>query len=358
MINPKQLEAAAREALEREPGLVEMPKRGLWPNPETEGPLPPGIRSITEIKPLSAYAGRAIDYVVEDTFAVGTVNLISGDSGSGKTTFASAVCSAVRRGAPFAGLATQRRPVLILDRENPLSVVSERFERLGIVDGPNFFVWGGWCEDEPADPGSPIITEWVSSFKEQKPLILIDSLVAFMRGDENSATEARAYMQRLRRLADMGATIIVLHHSGKAETSKDFRGSSDIKASIDVGYHLSNLGDPSRLGVLRLRAFKARFAVRQDLVIRYSGGAFSMDARGPILTVYESLQGLLVEQPRVTSSEFEQIAGAKGIGSHKARQFLKDGIAAGTVLVSRGDHGAKHHTWKGSPDSEEQAFVC
>jgi hypothetical protein len=71
-------------------------------------------------------------------------------------------------------------------------------------------------------------------------------------------------MSQLRRLADMGAAVIVLHHSGKGESARDYRGSSDIKAAIDVGYLLTNMGDGG-LDRLRLKAFKTRFQVDTDL---------------------------------------------------------------------------------------------
>ena len=60
----------------------------------------------------------------------------------------------------------------------------------------------------------------------------------------------------------MGATPVLLHHIGKSGTSRDYRGSSDYKASIDIGYKLTNLGDGARLSTLELKPFKQRFSVR------------------------------------------------------------------------------------------------
>lgn len=259
---------------------------GGSPEPAREDGLK--IQSVSDLESIRTFANQRIDYLVQGLFAHGTVNLISGDSGCGKSTVAMAMCSAIERAALFAGLATQRRPCLVLDRENPLSVVIERCDRLGISDSPNFKIWGGWCPEEAPSPFSPIITRWVEACSP-KPVILIDSFVAFLEGDENDATAVRAYMQGFRRLADQGATILILHHSGKAETSKDYRGSSDIKASCDVAFHLANMGDSSRLGTLRLRAFKARFTVEPELILNYFDGEFRADTRAPVLTVTEKL---------------------------------------------------------------------
>lgn len=314
---------------------------------------PPKMRSVTEVESIRTYAAQKIDWLVDGLIAAGTVTLITGESGSGKSTVATAICSASERGVNFAGLATQRRPVLVLDRENPLSIVVDRFDRLGVNDSLNFKYWGGWAAEEAPAPFSPIVIAWVQAC-EPKPLIVVDSLVAFLEGDENSATEVRAYMNGFRRLADIGATVIILHHSGKAETSKEYRGSSDIKASIDVGYHLANLGDSSRLTMLRLRAFKARFSVQTEVVLHYADGGFRMDTRGPVLTVTEALRELLIQHPRIGVAEFGDAAVEKGIARAKARDFLANGIKAGTVGFESGPHNSRYHIWKGPENSPEQ----
>jgi RecA-family ATPase len=316
------------------------------PVESTDSAGPPRIRSIAEITSFRTYAAQNIDWIVDGIIAAGTVTLMSGESGSGKSTVTSAICSAVERGAPFAGLVTQRRPVLILDRENPLPIVVDRFNRLGIDDSPNFRYWGGWLPEEAPSPNSPIISEWVRDC-ESKPLIVVDSLVGFNAGDENSASETRAYMQGFRRLADKGATVIVLHHSGKADTARDYRGSSDIKASIDIGYHLANLGDPSKLDTLRLRPFKSRFSV-QEIILRYEGGQFRRDVRAPSVSVADALRDLLIANPRVGVQQFEELASQKDIARSRSRKFLADRIAQKTISVEKLPRNGRAHTWVGS----------
>jgi len=115
----------------------------------------PKIRSISEVASIREYAAQKIDFMVEGIIAAGTVTAITGESGAGKTSVVSAMCSAVERGVPFAGLETQRRPVLMLDKENPLPVVVERFDRLGIQDGPNFKVWAAGCSKNRPRPFRP-----------------------------------------------------------------------------------------------------------------------------------------------------------------------------------------------------------
>jgi RecA-family ATPase len=152
--------------------------------------------------------------------------------------------------------------------------------------------------------------QWVNSC-EVKPVVVVDSFAGFSDGaDENDAAQVRAFMDGPRRLTDMGATVIVLHNSSvKTDTAKEYRGSSDFKASVDIAYHLVNLSsDPSRLSTLRLRAFKARFAVAPEIVLNYVDGEFRIDSREPTQTGIQAFRDLTDCESRY------QVARVSGVG--------------------------------------------
>jgi hypothetical protein len=219
--------------------------------------------------------------------------------------------------------------------------VVERFQRLRIVSDKNFLVWGQWTGEDPPSPGAAIVLEWIARC-ELKPIIIVDSFIRFHPGVENSATETQEYMNMFRRLAAAGATVILLHHIGKAETAQDYRGSSDIKASADIAYKLSTIGDASRLCQLELRAFKQRISVTSRFHIRYEDGHFTADAREPIKTVTERLVELLKANPGLTGDKFEKLATANGLGRNRGREFLTLGIEAGTIRVEREGNRRTH----------------
>lgn len=308
-------------------------------------PTVSGLLSVRE------YGKERIEWLVQGQIAAGTVILITGEPGCGKTTYASAVCGAVAYGTPFAGYQTQKRPVLFIDAENPLSVVQERLDRLGIEDGGPFKIWGGWIPGDIPAAFSPVIVEWVRSC-EQKPLIIVDSLISFLKGSENDSTEVRTYMNGYRSLANLGATVVLLHHSGKGESSREYRGSSDIKASVDIAYHLANLGgDSSRLNIVRLKAFKSRFTVDPVVDLTYKNGVFEGSASASTFTNYDLLVDLLKRHPGTTAKEFEEIALQKNLGRNKARDFINSGVNSGRIRVDKGNHNTRFHTWIG--DSHE-----
>jgi hypothetical protein len=307
---------------------------------------------VADVRSVLEYSGGAeIHYVVDKFIAEGTLTVLSGESGCGKTTVVAAIAEAVARGVAFCGMATSRRPVVYLDRENPLPVVAERNCRLGVVDGHGFTIWGGWCEAEPPGPMWPDLLAWAEACNP-KPLMIFDSLISFFDGrSENDSAEMRRYMQGFRKLADIGCTVLVVHHSGKGESTKDFRGSSDIKASIDTGWYLSNLGE-GRLDRLRLRAWKCRFAVAPDLVLTYTDGQFIGEDSSPSRSITESLIDMLKANPGIRGTEFEVRARDKGLGRDRARKFLHEGVKTGSVDRRRGRHNSTFFTWLGTDEKE------
>src|SRR5260370_16576365 len=151
-------------------------------------------------------------------------------------------------------------------------------------------------------------------------------------------------MAQYRTLTKMGATPVLLHHIGKSETSKDYRGSSDYKASIDIGYKLTNLGDGTRLGMLELRPFKQRFSVEPVLRFLYRDGIFSVDQAEICKSVTEKLADLLKANPDSTKAQFEALAAARNLGRNCARDFLENGIERGTVPVGIRPTNPKLHS--------------
>ncbi len=285
---------------------------------------PRTIRSLAEVPRLRSGEPGKIEYLIEPLLPVAAVVAFTGDSGSGKSSLASALARDV--------LATERS-VLILDRENPKPVVVDRFDRLNIPDDTDRLVyWGGWLGDEPPQPASPIVIEWIKA-QDPKPLVIVDSLSAFQNGDENDSKAMRTFTDQCRKLAYLGCTVVLIHHDGKADTAKDYRGSSDFKASLDAAFHVTNASEDGKLDRIRLRCFKSRFGFSGDLIYRYAGGKFlrETDEVAVAKTVSESLRELLRTNPGIGVKEFSSLASAENLGRNRASRFLDDGIAEGSI---------------------------
>ena len=274
-----------------------------------------------------------VEWLIDHMIPLRGVTMVSGDSGDGKTWLALDIAGAVARGRQFSGLGVAQRKVLYLDRENPAAVIKKRLELLGIDRNPNLKVWGAWADAEPPGPDD---SDLINFARSHAPLIIFDSLVGFYDGDENSATQVRAFMDHFRKLAHLGATILLLHHTGKSESASLFRGSSDFKGSVDMAYVLNGTTLEAKLTAVQLRYFKARFAPGQHFrfnLVERSGFAGGVDVRPEALNDVEVLSGIIAERPGMTTTEVKEAAKAKGISRRKVDEAFR------TVPCRREKHG-------------------
>jgi len=321
------------------------------PQTKTSAPEESSVRRIADLPSVSDMPVEEIDFLVDGILAYGTVNMWSGLPGCGKTTIAMKICHCRSTGSRFAGLTVRLGPALYIDFEQSKPIIQEKFARLKIADGPNFKYWGPWAGTPPA-LSSPVLLDYVREC-DPKPLIVIDSFVALHPGDENDSGETRAFFQQARALANLGACVLFLHHPGKSETAKVYRGSSDIGPALDVGYFVSNLGESGQLEKIRIKVFKERICVVRDLILTYVDGEFVSDARPEVIshTVTDQLIQLLVGNPGCKTGDFEALAGNAGLGSHRGREFLKNGVATGHVRVEKGARNQRFHYWQEREES-------
>jgi len=80
-----------------------------------------------------------------------------------------------------------------------------------------------------------------------------------------------SFFDRLRKLTKNGTTVLVLHHSGKAEGST-YRGSTEIPAGVDIAFHLEAFKDRNYEGgpvPLTLKYIKSRHKEDKTLNIEF-----------------------------------------------------------------------------------------
>lgn len=308
---------------------------GLLDEIRSERPRPvsdvPRVRNITSLDQLGSVWQKqaSMDWLVPDLIAEGSVNLLASESGTGKTWLAYFLAGCVARGSQVFGKQAAKRKVLYLDGENPLFVVKDRLDNLGIEDTPNLKIWGGWEVDPPPGPDDSLIVEFA---KKERPLLIWDSLVQFHPGDEQSATATRQFMRQFRELAHTGATTLILHNTGKSESSQEYRGSSDIKAVVDSAFKLKSVvKDQTRLDRLTLDPFKCRLAPLQPMGLRYiQGKGFAKtDYAAPADTkpdAPEVVRGIVEANPGLNQTEIVERAQGEGIAKHKAEDALKDEV--------------------------------
>ena len=282
--------------------------------------VPECLRGLRSVWSLDA----KIEWLIADMLPMGGITLLSAASGTGKTWVAHAIAGAVARGEPFLGLDVKKRPVLYLDRENPLAVVKRNLKDLGIERTDDLHIWGGWCDEAALGPDDPRLVKFAET---HQPLLIWDSLVRFHTGDEQSAKDTSAFMTHFRNLANVGANILLQHHTGKAKTSKEYRGSSDIEAAVDMAYTLKGTPQNGKLHCLRMDCFKSRFAPAQDFGLEFQAGEgfvrVEVPRRGQKPSADAVLQKFIVDHPGANGKEIKEAARLQGISKGAADAYLK-----------------------------------
>jgi DnaB-like helicase N terminal domain/AAA domain len=292
------------------------------------------IHTWTQIPTLGDLPIENVKWVVEGMVPAGSVILWAGESGSYKTWLSLWLAKAVQEGSDFLGRKTVPRLVLYLDRENPRSLIQERCSLLGIRSSEDFRIWGGWQRDSPPMIGDRRLLEIA---KTTKPLMIFDSFIRFHTADENSATEMGRVMGHVRDLANAGAIVSLQHHKPKAEGAQ-YRGSSDIKAGVDVAFALTYDREQKALTV---QCFKNRFQEESTITVKPqldNDVAFEVvqdQALQRECQANQTLRKVIEGRPGLNQGEIVEMG---GLSVRKTRLILKqgEGILWRTELGPRG----------------------
>jgi hypothetical protein len=127
---------------------------------------------------------------------------------------------------------------LLIDEETPQGFLRERVERMGFhKDLPfHFLHFQGVRLDEEV-----CFHTLMERIEEVKPLlVVVDSLIRVHGQKEDDARDMSLVGARLRKIANWGTTVLVIHHHKKGEgpLNQKLRGSSDIPGGVDIEYAL------------------------------------------------------------------------------------------------------------------------
>jgi AAA domain len=207
-----------------------------------------------------------IDWLIDGLIPKGCVVLLTAPPGSFKTFFSLSLSHCIAQGEPFLGRTLEAGSVTYIDKENPRSVLGTRLQAIGV--SPNLTFWPLWAEPEPPQLGDYSYLKLAAN----KDLLVIDSLRRFHAGSENAPEEMAVVMGHLRQLTKRGATVLVLHHSGKAEGNL-YRGSTEILAGVDIAFSMQKEKQQTRVSgapmPLTLTCIKHRYIEEQCLNLEF-----------------------------------------------------------------------------------------
>lgn len=177
-----------------------------------------------------------LSWLVDDLIAEESLVVLFGPTGSYKTFVSVALALSVSTGAAFAGRHTKKGPVVYVCAEGQrgikwrirawLQACQRRDPRLWVVPAAVAF-------DDQDQVGEFLYD--LRSLPEAPSLVVVDTLArTFGEGDESSSRDMNIYLAAAERLiAELGTTVLVIHHSGKKDRA-DPRGSGALIAAADT----------------------------------------------------------------------------------------------------------------------------
>lgn len=264
-----------------------------------------------------------------------------GAEGTGKSFIALSIAKAVATGTNWLDQfnVPEAQKVLVLDKENPLSMLKRRSEGLGSITDNIFYLM--YPEKFSLADGKGGASEFAEALsllvkKEDIKLIIIDSFVDLMVGNESSSGDTQVFFSALRTLFPQVA-FLVLHHENKPSQglfrndSQRLRGSSNINAQTFTMFRLEQMQNAHT--DLTLKQTKARDSVKLDkFMIRM---LTDEDEKGkPIVTGFEYVGEIFEGAGGDKKEEAESLikeAIAQTFGNEISKQDLIDQISSAGV---------------------------
>ena len=203
-----------------------------------------------------------LSYVVKGVIPANSLCSTYGASGSYKSFLACSWACHVATGIPWGGRRVVHGAVMYVVGEGGIGVPrrikawelvnSEQVKNLYLVNRPIF-------PAAPSDVDEMVIAARQVEQETGKPvrMIILDTLARCFGGsDENDARDMGAFVHGCDELKRRtGATVLVIHHSGKDET-KGARGSSAFRAALDAEYRIRREGAGSEALVIACTKMK------------------------------------------------------------------------------------------------------
>lgn len=232
-------ETAAMIALNRLSDPTQAAANGSGPNGKTNGHAPAVDRYSgrrVDVAEMLSRPPRPIPWRVHEIVADGTLTIISGESSSGKSWLAQAMCSGVANGRAVAGHPCSKGIALYVDGEMGAEMFIDQRIRPTGATGAEFELYDAMG----LDFSTPADIAWLRGEIEQTKanLVVIDSLrrLAPSKAENDSDDMAPTISAYAKLARDTRTAIVLVHHKGDGD--KFWRGSSAIRDQADALFGL------------------------------------------------------------------------------------------------------------------------
>lgn len=294
------------------------------------------VKALPRVVPFSEIADERLEFLWYPYICLGTLGLLDGDPGDGKSQLCAWLCAQVSRGKKLPnGEHFEPANCFLFNFEDlPGAVIKKRLEANG-ADLSRVFIQSRQFQLTAE------MVEWMDGeIAEKQPrLVILDPIQAFMSGvDGNSNIDVREFMSRLGEIAmKRRCAIICVRHFGKGAQDKAMKkglGSTDF-----VGISRNQFGLAKRSDDVR------------GFIVFHMKTNFE---RGPsMLFTMGDADGRKGEQPKIGFDTFSEVtaddffsgeASSRGPEQEEreiAKEYLREALASGPraakVMKSQGE---------------------
>lgn len=279
------------------------------------------------------------DWLVPNAIPAGAVSFFVGRPGAAKSWLAYDLACAVVQQRPFLDFgvptAGPRPSAFILNYDNPQAEAARRFLRLGLREEDELYVHSFGAHQPPES--YPSVLQLPDAFdpleamaySKRPAVIVIDSLRQAHTGDESSSQEMARVIGQVKRLAMLGAAVIVVHHTRKNDGA--MRGSTEIEASADSITDVEK--ENEEVSLISWRKTRGWQMIEPTLSIRLVDEGDRTYVRGGL-----SLSSLLTQDGPLGRAE---IAKALSLRQEAAKKLIDRALEKGLVEEIRNQAGAR-----------------
>jgi hypothetical protein len=279
------------------------------------------------------------EFLIEGFLVKKSIAMLGGPVAQRKSIIALNIAHALCTGEPLFGYfdvpQKPERVVYLCPEMGPASFV-KRIKQIGLGSyiGKTFFI--------QTMSESPTVLDELG---EELPgaVVIVDTITRFVEGDENKSEDMRRFAQKVFRLANAGATMVLLHHSKKGSSGSlddGLRGSSELAAFVDSCWvtELEDTKEPYQ-SLSKMRNVKQRDFESDPFRLKPAPGSYYLTMEGdpaPEAVVKSkkeeaaraALAEILKDTPHMGVNKLREVLKSKGHG--KGSQWIT--VARGEIL--------------------------
>ena len=253
------------------------------------------------------------DWLIKGILERGSMNLLFGESGAGKSLFAMDWAFCAANGENWHGHKVKEELKTLYILGEGFRGASMRFKALSqkySLTPKNIRLSRrsiNLLDNKEADEIIKIVTE----LDFIPDIIIIDTLHRNMVGDENSSEDMAMYFKSIELLARrLNSAVVTVHHSGHGDKGRS-RGSSSIKAAMDAEFCVTKNGDGITFSCTKSKDFG--FGTDMSFVIKeveLDGEVFyDEDDDKQITSVYLEYMGVAKDESKLPAYEEYVLSG-------------------------------------------------